>query len=165
MKKRTVSIIMAMAMTASSLTAVPAFAADYVTANEWYEVEAGEIDQEAADNTYASAYYGLWSRTYAQGQKIDKETKEILDPGIDKQYCFYTPESWVAAGSCVYVVVPDGYTAEEFANETTWMQVADNYGLKLPTPYWCGKFELNIFIKFLKAPQVFLRGNSERKYS
>ena len=27
------------------------------------------------------------------------------------------------------MVVPDGYTAEEFANETSWMQVADDYGI------------------------------------
>lgn len=134
MKKRLVSCLLVSSMLLTGLT-VPAYAQEggdsqsYVEAMEWVESEAGDIDvNDALGNTYASAYYGLWSKTFALGEVVDKETDEVIDPGVEKQYCFYTPETWEAAGSCVYVVVPDGCTAEEFANESSWMQVAYDYG-------------------------------------
>ena len=127
--KQEISCFLAAAMVLSGTPITALAAEDYVTAQEWYATEIGDIDQNNAVNTYASAYYGLWNKPYNQGEVVDRATKEVLVEGIPKQYTFYTPESWISAGSCVYVLVPDGYTGEEFANESSWMQVADDYGI------------------------------------
>lgn len=103
------------------LSAVPALASETVTASAWTdELTMTYEDYNQADGpTYASAYYGLWTKDVV----VDEAS------GQTRQYGFYTPRSWVAAGSCVYVAAPEGYTAEEFANASTWMQVADEQGI------------------------------------
>lgn len=127
--KRTVGLALASALAVGSVPFAALAGEGYTEAQEWYATEIGDIDQNAAINTYATAYYGLWDRAYMQGQEIDRATKEVIVEGIPKQYTFYTPETWIAAGSCVYVLVPDGYTGEEFANASSWMDVAYDYGI------------------------------------
>ncbi len=127
--KKIMGSVLAASMTVGMIPVSSLAADEYVTAQEWVETEEGDIDvTDALGHTYASAYYGLWNKTYAMGQEIDRETQEIIEPGVDISYAFYTPETWEAAGSCVYVLIPDGYTPEEFANESSWMDVAYDYG-------------------------------------
>lgn len=126
--KKAISCILASAMMIGSMNSFALAEENYMEAQEWYATEIGDIDQNAAVNTYATAYYGLWNKTYMQGQEVDKETKEVIVEGVEKSYTFYTPETWIAAGSCVYVMVPDGYTGEQFANESSWLDVAYDHG-------------------------------------
>lgn len=123
MKKMMTCLLAALLM----LTAVAgnvsfAYAQEYLAAQAWYATEIGDIDQnDAMGPTYASAYYGLWTKT------VSKDAKDETLPTYE--IAFYTPETWVAAGGCVYVVAPNGYTAEQFANAGAWMQVAYDYGI------------------------------------
>ncbi len=115
MVKKTAAGILAASMIFSSLGMSALASEDTVAASEWTEDITVDYN-DALGPTYASAYYGLWHKEV----EVDEETT--------RSYCFYTPETWVAAGSCVYVAVPEGVTAEEFANMSSWMDVAYDYG-------------------------------------
>ncbi len=113
--RKTVAGVLAACMI-FSLPGMSALASEgEIEASEWTEDVTVDYN-DALGPTYASAYYGLWHKEV----EVDEETT--------RSYCFYTPETWVAAGSCVYVTVPDGVTAEEFANMSSWMDVAYDYG-------------------------------------
>lgn len=114
MKKMTCFLLVLTMLCVSCLSV--ALGAEYVTASPWTDDLTVDYNDTIVP-TYASAYYGLFYKDVEVGE------------GETRSYAFYTPETYIAAGSCVYVVAPDGYTAEAFANESSWMQVAYDNGI------------------------------------
>jgi poly(3-hydroxybutyrate) depolymerase len=94
----------------SPVTAV--FAAEYVKAKPW----SAEAPLDLSQNTYASAYYGLWS-------------KDVKLEGSTRQFCLYTPKNYFPSCDLLLVVAPNGKKAEQFANESNWMRIAEETGL------------------------------------
>ena len=69
---------------------------------------------DTSENLYASAFYGLCER-------------ELEVNGTTRYISIYTPENYEPCCEMLLVFVPNGKTAEEFANECGWPALAEKY--------------------------------------
>ena len=74
-----------------------------------------EVTVDTSTNLYISAYYGLWS--------MDVEVNDNV-----RNMCVYVPQNYFPCCDMLLVLAPDGKSAEEFANESGWMPLAEKYG-------------------------------------
>ncbi|MDO4547453.1 MAG: PHB depolymerase family esterase [Clostridia bacterium] len=105
MKKLLICLVALILFTMTVATAQPIEARPFTT----------DMTVDTSTDLYLSAYYGLWS------MDIDVE-------GAMRTMCVYVPESYFPCCDMLLVVAPDGKTAEEFANESGWMPIAEKYG-------------------------------------
>ena len=73
-----------------------------------------EAKADTSENLYASAFYGLCEREL----EVNGETRSIS---------IYTPANYEPCCEMLLVFVPNGKTAEEFANECGWPALAEKY--------------------------------------
>ena len=78
-----------------------------------------EVTVDTSTNLYISAYYGLWS--------MDVEVNDNV-----RNMCVYVPQNYFPCCDMLLVLAPDGKSAEEFANESGWMPLAEKYGFGIP---------------------------------
>lgn len=73
------------------------------------------IGVDTSKNIYVAGYYGLWS------MPLDVN-------GAGRSMCVYVPKNYFPCCDMLLVLAPDGKTAEEFANESGWMALSEEYG-------------------------------------
>ncbi len=100
------------AMTIAGCFGSAAYAEEGMQTLAVQEYEEG-IAADRSENAYASAFYGLWSLPVTVG---DSETRNIY---------VYTPSSYYPCCQMLFIAVPEGVSAEEFANQSGWVSVAE----------------------------------------
>ena len=85
-----------------------AFAAEDAVAQPYDDTSIPDM----SSNPYSTAFYGLWSN-YVE-----------LESG-NRNFCIYTPQGYFPWERLVMVLGPNGMTAEEFANESVWMDISE----------------------------------------
>ena len=93
------------------LLATPLASAEFVQARPFTT----DVTVDTSKDLYVSAYYGLWSM-------------DIDVNGTNRSMCVYVPQSYFPCCDMLLVLAPNGKTAEEFANESGWMPIAEKYG-------------------------------------
>lgn len=88
--------------------------AEGLTVNEFTT----ELTVDRTENAYRSAYEGLWHLP------VDVN-------GTERDLYVYTPTTYYPCRELLFIALPSGMSAESFANDSAWVEIAEKYSFCL----------------------------------